>query len=475
MRTSYTPRHAEMEYTPRHASHHGFPRKVAGTCLALIVAVIPIGSEHSLDASKPVGPYATSLGQYQEDMQGLEINIIPAKKTPGIELSDTFDERFTTNGYGIIVDQQRISKELRPNEIASIVQYDEHIDTDPEYYDVSENRIVILSEDFNDSASHPGFLVTADQVKQWQKIYNNRSINLLGIDSSGSTEGGILPNGKQILGSGITPSTTRSTLEYNVTRFNPDGTISTTSKSAAVTFSNNVLCDASSSNKVSTEVELTPSQHDVVCNMLKEYSTFLENYQIILDSTVNSVWNTDQQSKGSRSIILTYPYSAGEEVSPDMFKQIALHEILHAAYEAIKKDDTDFRTFSDAFRNMKLIMDYKMPDIKTQMISSLTVRDVEAAWGALTESTYIDPKSLNGHPWDNPTEMLSSTAAVLAFYPTQFEKRFDTLSSNQQAATYTAVDALKQLFEHYNVEPDRIIPGYSSLQERLLKRMESGN
>lgn len=475
---SYLPRFADTGDTEclrleQARRRHGMPRKIAGACFTLMVLMTTPTSEQSLDAGKTEGPYASY--PYEFDYSDLKRHTIPAEEAPGIYVSNDFGGLLSTRGYNVVVDTGRISKSLQPNEIAVIRQVDKHVSSsNPNDDYTSENSISVISDRFNgEYPSLPNFLVGAEQVDAWQQRYYSRVIDSSGLSSAANTESDPLKKGEQDLGYGITRDTSRSTVSLQITRFDSNGSITTIEEQQGkITLSNNVPCEKiANSISISTEVKLTASQHDTVCAMLNEYSTLFTNYDIILDSTANDFEDTDMESKDSHSVILTYPYSDGKEVKPDMFRQIALHEILHAAYELLDINSSEFVASSHAYRHMQLVMNYKMPTDTIQQQSELSVRDVEPVWAALTESTYISSESRNGHPWDNPTEMLSSTAAVLTYYSEQFEKRFAMLTPVQQHAVYGVVGALRKLIEHYT-NVDRIIPEYAALEARLLQRMQ---
>jgi hypothetical protein len=125
-----------------------------------------------------------------------------------------------------------------------------------------------------------------------------------------------------------------------------------------------------------------------------------------------------------------------------------------------------------AYESVVKAMDFRMPTDAEQRQSAEFPSDIEPIWAVITESTYINEKHRNkasamGHPYDNATEMLSSTGTVLSYFPNRFLHKFAALTKQQHIAIYGVVDALVYMINHQGVDPETVIPNIDKIIQRM--------
>lgn len=447
-------------------------KKAVSLALALATLNTVAGSEMSVDAGKPEGPYTAFPSEYQWDSVPEKSPVIPAEARAGISIGDEFAGEIGVRGYNLVVKTKKIADALDMREIAVITQtetYDRWGTSEDRTY---TSRYRVLSSKLGPKEQNLPSFLTDNQEDIWRGYAS--LVPLWGMSSARYTKNGKLPAGQHDVGAGVDAHSTARHVRLQVIQFEPDGSVVTeVDQTTPISFVDNAACADRPTLQVNTEIELTNQQHATVCKMLEDYGSLLsDGYRITLDPTESSYQDADSQSQYSRSIQLTYPYSMSHEVPEQDFRRTALHEILHAAYTTADQDSRPVVDAGRAYRRLRAAMDYKMPSDKVRDMSDLSVGRAEDVWGVVTESTYIGPESRHGHPWDNPTEMISSTAAVMTFYPDGFVAKFDALSLMKQAAVYDATRVATKMIEHYGVRVDAIIPRYFELNEYMQRSMK---
>jgi len=408
---------------------------------------------------KQHGPYTLgSLAWDTEDMR----EQIDAAPIQALTLSDTLDGLLTTSGYTVYVDVQKVSQQLQENELIIATQTES----------LSTGEEVVTGQIFfglpTDTASEDAYQFATDALFN-SDIFLPAMSDANGVGSAQYLDQ-VLPNNYSPLNaSGVIvhnnsdPLITLTT--YTIT---PEGAlVEIASQTATAEFNQNLACDESDVEIIS-EVMPSDDQYGIICAMFDEYGALLSpNYDVYLDVAESPYVTKDSVSYLSDSVLLTYPYIGESEVSKEDFTRTALHEILHAAYNDQLADKAFMEASFAAYESVYMATDYKMPTLDEQMQQIESVGEIEKVWGIITESSYIGEGSRDGHPWDNDTEMLSSTGAVIAFYPDEFVEKFHQLSDKQQDAIRETVRVLQTLIEKYDVSVDSIIPSFSSVAEQI--------
>lgn len=451
---------AELSYQRRmHVA-----RVMAWTAAAVLVVESPTAIVDTYTNSTEIVNSFKQDGPYEAPDTGLLISDetfepIAAEPAPdALHLSDTFDGLFETRGYNLVVDTTLLIENLKDQE-AVIISIDQQragddrpitsgfmmlgalADTEYTYEELFQANTTIIPQSF----SHIGDTTLLDFASyNTNEEFIGATIDGLSLDIAGP-----------------------ATLTYTTAVIEGDKVIPVTEKLSEITFSPNEECD--DGTRYVSETLLTRSEHQTVCDMFDAYKALIgDDYAVFLDSVYQDGHTDDRVLHSNQTVKLTYPYIGGEKVTDEDFNRVALHEAMHVAFHTALDTDKWFALKADfAFRSLKNATDYKMPAYDKVNNMGVSITEVEKVWATLTESTYIEQGSSHGHPWDNSTEMLSSTAAVLASYPDAFIENYATLTFPQQFAVRNAALLTKELIERYEDSVVTIIPEWDRIAETL--------
>ena len=406
---------------------------------------------------KPVGPYSLN--------DNLRFNVsnepVPAYGSDAMRLSDDLDGLLGTSGYAVFIDAQQVLDELKTNEVLVVKQKDMTTDEDP-----TVSGSVYVAGD-------------TDSYEEALKTVAKAGIAIPAFNSANGSAGGkgsleeeaVGDYFVQINGGGtILHNNTPSQITVDKYRIEPDETVTAIShQKVYAEVSPNIKC-VDVPEAISAEVVLTYDQYNIICQALKQYSQLLpNNYSVRLDAVDSKASMNDSLSYNSKTVQLTYPYVGKTEVETDEIRLTTLHEIFHGAYLEQIVNDPIFRLKLDTVYTAILnSTDFQIPS-NDELRQGLTptIPKVERVIGIITESEYMGPDSAVGHPWDNATEMLSSTVTVLAFYPDDFIKKYRHLNETQKHAIRDDVLAVVDLIKRYDVPVASIIPRYDLIAEEL--------
>jgi len=406
---------------------------------------------------KPVGPY--SVGG--EPWYSMPMETIPAYGSDALQLSDNLDGLLSTSGYAVFIDTEKLLNELQPGEALIAKQED-----------VANNGDKVVS----------GSLFVASETPYYDGVMNDliaAGVEVPEFTSAAGTAGGEHSLQQDPVDLGIVQINSGGTMLHAaepsrivVERYHveSDGTVTPISHDAVTAeFIDNTNC-ADMPEEVSTEAILTLPQYDVICQLLQQYSELIpDDYAIRLDAIDSTNSKNDSAHGFSRTIQLTYPYIGKTQVETDDLRRTALHEIFHTAYlDQIIKDPLYLMKMDEVYLAVRNSTDYRIPSDE-ELSKGLTpsLQDAEKVIGIITESNYIGPDSNSGHPWDNATEMLSSTVTVLANYPHEFIENYEQLNGTQKQAIRGDVRAVFDLIERYDADVSSIIPREDLLREAL--------
>lgn len=240
-----------------------------------------------------------------------------------------------------------------------------------------------------------------------------------------------------------------------------------------IDFQDNVHC-AGVAEKVVSEVKLSPAYRQRACRyLLKVTGLIPNNFTIFFDKVSSELYQDDMEDAQNNDIVYSLPFTKdlyGHSPEYGTF----LHEALHATYRSLPPSNKVRRLIAQKYVDVKEAMTYRMPNWGEEYMGYPVDRN-EPVWAAITEATY-ERSTLHykfsdaGHPWDEPTEMTSSTAAVLATYPREFIGRYHALRHDyQKEAVKGAVEATFSLIS-LALGPDNIseaIPEYELIRRRL--------
>jgi len=407
--------------------------------------------------AKPIGPYSLN----EEPRYSMPMEPVPGFGADALQLSDDMDGLLSTSGYAVFVDVQRMTDQLKPDEVLVVTQEDATVD----------GTAFVSGKVFKGVGAH-----RYDSVGS---IMTAAGIDLPPFESAVGTAGGehsIEYNGANYMlsqinsGGSVLLADKPSTVVVDTYQIEADASVTPLShRTATAEIVPNVECD-DLPETISTEVYLTSRQHDIICQALEEYSQLLPNdYAIRLDAVDSSNSKNDSANLMNRNMQLTYPYIGKNEVEVQDLRRTALHEIFHAAYYDQIKTDRIFRLKLDAmYMAMRDSTDFRIPsDEELSKGLTPTLQKAEKVIGIITESEYIGPNSNSGHPWDNATEMLSSTAAVLAFYPEEFIEKYNQLNDVQKRVIRDNASAVLEIIDRYDVDAASIIPKEDLIREEL--------
>lgn len=451
----------ETQGSQLNRTHPSAVRRNAAKALIVASAVLPLAnSSPAIDAHKPEGPYSTAADWF--DYEEGRDELIPAEPIDALTFSDDFNQVLSSRGYTVYINEPAVTSILQPDQIAVFEQIEAANDEHP----VEQRTVVRPKVPSNEDWVPMNYPAYNDEVSLYDES------NIFGLSHSGDFEHDTAANGWVPLGNGLSAHTTTPQHPANITFsiYGPDennemALVSQLSTEARL--NPNVSCEQTEIPVVS-EVALSPSQLGRLCQALQQYDALVpSDYHTLLNSVTEPIEKDDSVLWETDSIVLTFPFVGNEEIPADEFRRTILHEFLHATYDSVEIGSSEFHQFNRAYEDIVKVMNYRRPTDAQQNLSDVQVPDVEPAWATITESSYQHEESLVGHPWDNPTEMLSSTAAVLAFYPQQFIERFHALTPSEQAAIRKAVEAVKTLTDTTGTPVTQFIPEYDRVQSAI--------
>jgi hypothetical protein len=411
---------------------------------------------------KGEGPYTSAHIELNlGSIYAAEASLIPARPAKALRLSSTLGGVISTTGYSIMADRYAIEPYLNSRRFAVIQQTDIEAGGDKKDR-VTQNYALTswrkpLTED-----------LTTKQLKGFRKLVDAQEANGGAIGNATKySKANIPPNLVQIGDGLVSHADGPTNISFTVYDFTKDGRIvPILRKTATATEVDNVSCPESPVT-VSSEVELTRDQKSVVCNGLRTYQKLVASgTHLTLDAAPHDNDTADSSAISARSILLTYPYIGTHPVPEQTFDRIMLHEFLHNAYTWVAPKSV-VEEVDAAYSTVRQSMRYAFPSEAVQYMSGESVGQVEPVWNVLTESTYIGKTSWDGHPWDNATEMSSSTASTLATFPDQFCRHFKSLSLQEKQAVYQVVLATGSLVRSTGVAPSEVIPQYDAIVTQL--------
>jgi len=437
---------------------------IGGSVVHFAPQVHPDALAEMNNETKPYGPYS-----FEHEPGPVEqAEAVPAYGSDALILSDDFDGLLATSGYGVYVDFAKMSEDLALNEYALVTQ--EVVSSDGEHQ-VSGSIYANMNNEANideDNQNISAFVVNDAGIKV--PLYEFYSRDVAGHDNS-IQENGLSNSYVPINGGGVvlhSNEPSKITIDtYEINENEPPFLVS--EKTAEVEIVENVDC-GDLAEAVTTEVIMMPDERDTICEALREYSALLpDDYKVRLDTVNVSSLTHDSVDLQSRTVQLTYPFIKRELVDENDLRATVLHEIMHAAYrDQITKNILYLNHLNHVYQGVRNESEFQIPTLEDQRngIGPL-VGEVEDIWGIITESTYVQNTSANGHAWDSATEMISSTAAVMANYPVDFVERYKKLDAGQQEAIKEAAFATFDLIERYDVPADSVVRAQKYIEKEL--------
>lgn len=438
--------------------------KASGIMLSAVLAAgltaTPNGSGEELKSYEGSGLVVidneTTITDFDSNDE-LERPLIPAEPVQNIELSNDFDGILAAQGFTVYVDEERMEDSLEPNQ-AVLIEQEESTNTTYGLYEFGARRIV---DTFEDSS------IMHDLADILPETPNYSSY---AIGDAGFYDNDQLPESFAPLGGGLDPHAT-GPAEITLTYYslNEDGMFDVTDvEHATATITPNITCTANINAapvQIASEIVPTSEQKAAMCNAAQLYQDIIpDGFDFRFDTTLSetgmdSASDRDPENNSSGgNILLTYPYqNADEPVSPKMVEQIALHEILHTRY--FEADEALKQQIDDAYAAMVNAMGQSF-DSYQEKVWDGTWRGAEPIWDCITESTYLEPGSSAGHPWDNATEMASSLTSVLNYNSAEFLEKFSELDQNSQTAVLNAAYAAETLINSSTGDVESVIPNF---------------
>lgn len=334
--------------------------------------------------------------------------------TDTLETSKQVDRFIDIDGFKVRVDTEKVRENLGPRDVVLVTLRDRSPVNvaNTGYPDDSENNIAITGGNYT-------YLEKAAEIGRQQELVQKIEAALPSHDRFNEDEP-VLPD---------TVSFSRElddippegvSIRFDTYRFKDDGSIQRLGRLAgSLQHSPNVKCKYKDvAEDIVSEVQLKKRQKQAVCDMLKKYGRFVpDDYRIILDSVPHQSQAEDHHTLQTRVIQLTYPYSGDQTInSKTGLMPTALHETLHATWRNLPADE---RIVRDSYAVYSRIKAYD-PGRKSPV------------WTTLKEGTYMPQRPRAGHPWDNPTEMISSTARVMAYFPDELLESYAQLTPKEQ-------------------------------------------
>lgn len=437
-------------------------RIIGAITTAILFLTSYVGSQSLLRSSDELFNFFKADGAYDSPPTSApmldRVEIIPAEPSEdALLIGDTFDGLLGSSGYNLTYDPLKIQEHLEENQ-AVIITLDQMRprDDDP----IRSGSLIVSSQE--------------DMLLQDNDAY--KEIDLKIPDPFARIGDGRLTDFKPVsIEDAVWPVTVDglaleaqqpATVSITVVESNGSELNVVSNESTTVSMRPNTAC--ANGDKFTSEVTLKPSQHDVVCGMFQEYGALIDDkYALYLNAASHRGEAGDSANFSPPSINITYPYIGGQEVTAEDVKRTFLHEAIHVAHGEARFDLLLVGKIKLAYKFISANTDYKMPPHSEINTFKSSPAEIEPIWAIITESQYIEEPSKHGHPWDNDSEMLASTTAVLANYPDEFIEKYENLKPLQQAAIRNAVSVSVQLIEKYTADVAAIIPEWETIKTAL--------
>jgi hypothetical protein len=423
----------------------------AGAMLLILVASMSAQSE-SAEPSKPEGPYVAQA-DFLPRASPFEEAALGELASP-LELGDTFDGAVSTVGYAVLFDRHIISKQLAADEVAVLEQAEYGKEDDVEYKYIS--REIIGNQTINGNDPQIG-----------KEGFISRGTSSADLVSSSDNQAIMEATGRDIIGGGLGARSTQSPELSLATyrRLADDSYELLRKRTTDVRIDEEVDCD--DDLIVTSEVVMTPEQVTELCRVIDQYDSLLPQGTWVAADYITHP--DDAADAANDSVIqLTYPRPVNVNWPGDeKIDSTALHEILHTAYRHLPKSAPARIRADKVYKMIVRNMLYEFPQ------SSLVpyekgVESIEPMWGILTESNYPDEDPKAGHPWDKPTEMVSSTMSIITYHPDEFLDKFEGLPEKQQRVIRSAIDASYAVFTAAGGDAEKVMSAYVKVSSGML-------
>ena len=238
-------------------------------------------------------------------------------------------------------------------------------------------------------------------------------------------------------------------------------------------FMPNEHCDDVPQSIIS-EVRLTGQNYERLCNYIGRVAGLIpDSFNLFVNNVTNQDSFNESALYAEREVTLNTPFMKDRKGHSPAYGT-TLHEADHIAYVTL---------LERYVKGLRRGGSQPVGDLSDRILSAyaLVWRSVNkgetektSTWSALTESTYESQlfsykDSLAGHPWDNESEMLASTAAVLATYPAQFLARYRRLNKNQRYAVRNAVQVTLEMLSSVDTKDplSMLIPSAAYIKSQL--------
>jgi hypothetical protein len=438
-------------------------RKAGAIATAAVALIVPAQSRASEQVSEhrplpTLGPYNPKR-DYDKGrdwaFHNNRFSHIPTVYSDTIEGPNTFwNGNVKIEGFSIRVNSDNIYKNIKKNELVQVAVIDKAAD--------KKHRVKTRSV----YSQYDSPKRVQDAVKE---IYNFDG-PVLGINN---------PSSKQIMKGidyvvGGLEAITHQEVVIEKDRVSQSGEVVPEKKKVIpITFQANVNCPGVRESIVS-EVSFPEPYRRRACRYLLSLSQLIPNdYTIIFDKVGSQLYENDSEDFDKRFIQFSLPFIKDQKGhSPE--QGLMLHEALHATYEKLGPKNKVHKYINRQYKKMIHAMTYRMPSFAEEYYG-YPVDMLEPVWAAIAESTYETSVlgyrfSDAGHPWDNPTEMTSSAAAVMCNYPKRFTRLYGSLDHDyQKEAVRAAAKATFALIRHKVGEEHIVdyIPKYEYISQKL--------
>lgn len=432
-------------------------KKAMGMMGILSIGFMPAGSSQDFLAGKPEGPYtwlAPDTPSKGPPIVHKEAYI--SKQIQAIHFDDDFDGLLVSEGFTLGYDNSKLVHSL-PGDEAVIITQTAYIKGKEPFTEGAVVRSDHADEsvwDVENAARRRLFFPHADYAVSVGEYNLSPQLKKQGYESFGFG-----------IGSAEQDATSIKIETYKLYK---DGSYKLlTEQETTARLVANEACEQDEHRKITSEVRLTSVQHDLMCQAVARYGRFLpDDARVILNSVGNEEFMTDSFNYISDRVTFTFPYIGKDQIPDDLFLRTALHEMLHGAYHRIDPGSRLMYDVATTYQDMLKQTKYQVPSPLKLDESKIKVPEVEPVWELLTEGEYAGGDHY-GHPWENATEMISSAASVLAFYPDQFMQKYVRLDKAQQRAVREVVRTVSEVIETYDYNVVDIIPEYARIQQEL--------
>jgi hypothetical protein len=427
----------------------------AGAMLLILVASMSAKSERT-EPPKPEGLYVAQADFLPRASPYEEVAL--GELASPLGLGDTFDGAVSTLGYAVLFDRQIISKQLAADEIAILEQVEYGNEDGVEYKYISREIIGSQTIGGNDpQIGKEGFI--------------SRGSSGADLVSSSDNQAIAQATGRDIIGGGLNARSTLSP-ELSLTTYRRSAEDSyelVRQRTTDVSIDEEVDCD--DDLIVTSEVVMTSEQVTELCRMIDEYDTLLPQGTWIAADYITHP--DDAADAANDSVVqLSYPLPANANwPGGEKIDTTALHEVLHTVYRNLPKTAPARIRADKAYKMIVRNMMYEFPK-SIPVPYEKGIGSIEPIWGILTESNYPDEHPKAGHPWDKPTEMVSSTITVVTYHPDEFLDKFAGLSDKQQRVVKSAIDASYTVFIAAGGDSERVMSAYTKVRSGMLDLME---